>query len=480
MSLKLIKEAVIDSNFSSTKKRTISMLESIIGKKSTRRIVESYQVSPDDYTQWLEVIKGYAADEGINIRTKSAFADTAFAVLENDPAPLAEDMKEAIVNTLWAHYKAEQQHSKVLKAGRAQEEEEQLKYALRKMRNRSEENEESGFGQMLKASLGTEEEEYDDVDDTEEYDYEDDTETHMPMGMVSHLTDLLTTGMITYDQFKTKLNKLEGFKRRGRSASKVDQYEFEDEEFGEAPDEFDPRELDTHFGNESSVRSRSKQNLPRRDEVGNFDEDRNIIQRGNQMRKSRDVEDFDQSSDEGMDRDVDLMRKAKSQPKSYYATENEEQTGYASPFAKGQLVSCKKDGNTYKVEIPDGPGDAVGVMVGGRIKMVPAKDLEVPHASEEEETTSKQSKGTASFLHDVLHQTNSTANLKKLQDQIENDAANAWTQHHARLPKNPHERGSIAYKSWEKGIKKAATDIWAPKLVVLDNKVKPKAKTKKK
>lgn len=453
------------------------MLERIMGKESARRVVEAYQVTPDDYTQWLEIIKGYAADEGINIRTKAAFADTAFAVLENDPAPLAEDMKEAIVDTLWTHFKAAQQHSKVLKAGRAQEEEEQLKYALRKMRGKTEENEESGFAQMLKQSTGMEDEEYDDVDDTEDYDYED-TDSSIPTGEVSHLTDLLTTGRITYDQFKTKLNKLEGFRRRGRSSGSQDRFEFEDEEVDSMPAEFDPRELDTRFGNESSVRSRNKMNLPRRDEVGTFDEDRNIIQRGNQMRRSKELEDFDQSSDEGMDRDIDLMRKAKSQPKSYYATESEEQTDYASPFSKGQLVSCKKDGNTYKVEIPDGPADMVGVMVGGRIKMVPAKDLEVPHASEEEESTSKHSKGTVSFLHDVLTGVNSRQNLAVLQKNIENDGANAWTAHHAKLPKNPHPAGSLAAKHWQKGIEAAAKEIWSPKKVEVLPKTK--AKTKKK
>lgn len=409
MSLRLIKEAVTDSKYSPNKKKTISILEQAMGKTIARSIVESYQVTPDDYTKWLEVIKGYAADNGINIRTKVTFIDTAFAVLENDPAPLSSDMQEAIVNTLWAHFKAAQQHSRVERAGRAQEEEEQLEYALKKMKGYSEENEESGFAQIFKASKGV-----------------------------------------------------------------------ENEEYGDMPDEFDPREMEDDGERDASWRNDHQS--PRDDWFKTQDADQNdlpfdddemederITSRGNEMSKSRDLEDFDSVS----------SPRRKFKPKSYYASEQEESSKFASPFSKGQLVTCKKDGASYKVAIPNGPGDMVGIMVNNRIKMVPLKDLDTIHTSEEEESTSKTVSKT-SFLHDILNGENSRQHLAALQKEIEDTAANAWTTHHAKLPTNPHPKGSLAHKSWQKGIEQAAKAVWAPKPAIDPNSAKAKLNKKKK
>ncbi|PPD55470.1 MAG: hypothetical protein CTY12_00410, partial [Methylotenera sp.] len=150
---------------------------------------------------------------------------------------------------------------------------------------------------------------------------------------------------------------------------------------------------------------------------------------------------------------------------------------YDSPFQAGQTVLSKKDKNPYLVKIPDGPNDQVGIMVGSRIQMVPRKDLVAYEQEENEETAPSPNK--KSFLHDVLTGENSRENIQKLQKKMEDDGANAWTTHHAKMPKNPHPKGSLAYKAWQRGMEKAAKDIWAPKPVV-DPRLKQKQKAKQK
>lgn len=438
MSFTLLKSAIIESKFSATKKQTINVLEQQLGKKAAQSILESYQVSQQDYDTWLDVIQGYAAEEGININRKSDFQEVAFAVLENDPAPIDFDMQEAIVNTLWVNLKAKKQHSKVEKVARAKEEEEQLKYAIGKMK-KGEENEEA-FSQAYR-SANEENEEFDDFD--------------------------------------------------------------------ELPDEFDPRDMEDDLGDRDSnwkndyqsdeddwykTQDADQNDLPfTDDEFDDSDEGQEIISRGNRMSRDSELDDFDSASEEGMDNDQAIINRgrqtkkanqlnnfdAASKPKAMYAAEQEEVTDYSSPFHKGQLVTCKRDGASYRVEIPDGPGDNVGILVNNRIKMVPAKDLEAPHASEEEETQSP-SNGKISFLHDVLTGEHSRDHLNQLQKKMEDEGANEWTRHHAKTPKNPHPKGSLAHKSWQRGMEKAAKEVWAPRPVVDKNTAKAKAKAKAK
>lgn len=428
MLLNLIKNAVNESKYSSHKKKTISTITEAVGSAEiARRIVEAYQVGPSDYNKWLDVILGYARENGYNLSRKATFQDVAYGVLENDPAPIDIDMQDAIVNTLWANFKAQQQQSKVDKVHRAKEEEEQLKYALKKMRGHEDEQE-AAFSQAYKAAQGMEDEEYDfDSLDQDDVDYID------------------------------------------RNAQDWDEQ-----------DEFTYDDMDDDFG----------------DRDIEFDRDEDIMSRGREMQHSRDLEDFDPASDEGMDKYQQIQGRGQrmrherdledfdpaSKPRTYRALEQEEmgKKDYASPFHSGQVVICKKDGKSYTVDIPDGPGDNVGINVDGIVKMVPAKDLEVPKAREEEETTSKQSGGKISFLHDVLTGEHSREHMNALQKKIEIEAANAWTRHHAKMPKNPHPKGSIAYKAWEKGIASAAKEVWAPKPVVDPGKLKARNKQKNK
>ncbi|PPD54366.1 MAG: hypothetical protein CTY12_03480, partial [Methylotenera sp.] len=193
MSFSLIKQALTESKFSPTTRQKIDVLTQQLGKEKAMRIVESFEITPDDYETWLNVILGYAEEEGINISRKGDFMEVAGAVLENDPVPMDIEMQGAVIKTLWNNYKAQQSHSKVQRAVRAKEEEEQLKYALKKFsskgqdkkpsweqegnwskqqkrqeqaflrtKNKSQENEESGFAQMFKASQGIEDEQYSD------------------------------------------------------------------------------------------------------------------------------------------------------------------------------------------------------------------------------------------------------------------------------------------------------------------------------
>lgn len=89
-------------------------------------------ITPEDYAQWLDLIKAFAEDEGADLDSPSGFQDVAFEVLDNDPKMDlyggSEDIKQAIVNTLYHGYRAQASHSsasEVARAPRPEENEEQ-------------------------------------------------------------------------------------------------------------------------------------------------------------------------------------------------------------------------------------------------------------------------------------------------------------------------------------------------------------------
>lgn len=518
MSLSLLKNAVFESRFTATQKQTIKQLQDTIGIETTRRIVESFDITPDDYDNWLRVIRGVAQDKGMNINTRRDFMDVAFAVLENDPANLPYDVQTTVAQSLWAKQKAEKSHKQVEKAVRAKEEEEQLKFALKKFRNRSVEDEQqSTFTQAYNDA-------FEDEEDCCEVSPEE----------VDRINQRYRSGQIDFKTFKDELAQAEYSARNDRmsganrddmtwdrdrtkwndddrSNGQFNYDEFEDEEFF-PEDEFEPNEFEDDLGDrdrgfDDDMYLPDDEDFDEEPEFGDepsdFDDfedprDADIARRGNELGHSRDLEDWDPSSDEAMDRDAQTIQRGRdikksrhlseieprqSKPKSFYAAEQEEVgKNYNSPFKEKQLVTLKKDGGSYRVAIPDGPGDQVGIMVGGRLKMVPSKDLEPIAAAEDEESTSKHtsSSNKVSFLHDVLTGTNSHESMRKLQDEIVTQGANVWTKHHAAMPKNPHPKGSIAWKAWEKGVKQAASEVWAPKPVFDPKKAKNKPKPKKK
>jgi hypothetical protein len=594
MSLKLLQEAVLKSKYSDTKNKTITTLEHALGKEQARRIVEAYQVSEDDYDKWLDVIAGYARDEGYKLSKKADFSEIAGGVLENDPAPIDQDMQAAIINTLWAKYKAQQSHSKVQKVVKAREEEEQLKYALKRMKKSSVEDEEFN------------------IDD----DYDDDAEAEAIARALEHLPVDKSSTPVGFHSLKhghrisrkgtrpiAREEEESEFSQLFRSAQEDEEWDDDWSEGGSKFQSYDPfmdsddAELDDEWGandfGEDDTRGRrwdqedeefgDDEEDPRQFGMKNHelasnddfdiggahadneyddldDEDHDIIDRGSRMKRDQDMDDFDFASDEGMDHDEQITSRGRrmekdqdlddwdaaeedeefeydqagngsylnhksdgprdrytssgdknylydeedddadeydasgdadyrfdrkdngparysaSGDKNYLYDEDEESAGV---FKKGQLVICKKDGKTYRVEVPNGPGDYTGILAGNRINMVRTKDLTKAPEVEDEESTSKQSKSTkVSFLHDLLTGENSTDHMKKLQDEIETEAHNEWMKHHARMKKNPHPKGSIAYKAWEKGIKGAASSVWAPKPIF--DTTKPKVKPKKK
>jgi hypothetical protein len=452
MKLDLIKNAASQSNHNKYQRGLIESVTNIIGKEKTIAIFESFDITLEDYDNWLSVIRGYASEQGINIKSKTAFQDVAFAVLENDPLVLDEDVQQAVVNTLWQRQKADQSHSKVQQFARQKEEEEQMEYALRKMSG----NSDKSLGKHVISNMhGTRRRpmfKHEIVDNIKsrprkKWNEEDEEQFLSGAGMEMEEFD------DKHDSFSD-----EDFDDRYGNPDE-DDFEFgkdwEDEEFDD--DHWAALEQQPHNPNTKH---------PLVDQESD-DWDIDIDQFGDESED--DSFDYEDGGDFEDPRNTDIKARQPTQE-----LEQEE-----TSFQQDENVTYKKDGKQYKVEIPDGPGDMVGIMVGGRIKMVPSKDLECNKPIEDEESTSKQTK-KLSFLHDILHQSNSTANLKKLQDEVETAGANAWTTHHAKMPKNEHPKGSLAYKAWDRGVKKAASEIWSPKTVVDPSIAAKKAKQKRK
>jgi hypothetical protein len=665
MALKLLREATLLSKLSDNKKRTLTMLESVIGKAAAHKLVESYQVTESDYDKWLDVIRGYAKTEGLNVKTKNIFAEIAGGVLENDPAVIDQDMQAAIIDVLWAKFKAHLTHSKVEKVSRAKEEEEQLNFALNKMKggqpgdsfrardrnfntmnamdqeneertiapgdpeyaaavmreyrnsqrrnvlytkpdeygdydadaeesaynerararkyaNRfnpeedeeflpptdqdwddelddeesdrmgsafgklrnhaiddleppripsfkksralkgkyAEDEEESEFSQLFRQSQGMEDEEQDDYEDAdfdedsmepptlgdEDADFDEDSmepptpgdedadfdeESMEPPSIPGRYNsdddsdDEYSPNDYGDDDTRGRRwdQEDEEFQPRGRKLASNADFDIGGEHADNEYDDLDDEDYDAiSSGEHTNKRGDFDDDLnPPGDEdydSDEYDQDMDITSKGRRYEKERDLEDFDSNDKEYEHRPAGngsyLMPK-----RSFKASlEDEELADKGSKFKKGQVVSCKRDGKHYKVEITPaagGSGDYTGVIDNGRIRMILTKDLEGVQQSEDEESTSKQP-SKVSFLHDLLTGSKTTANIKQLQSEIENEAANAWTIHHSKMPSNPHEKGSIAHKAWERGVKQAASAVWAPKPVVVNTKAKPKKK----
>lgn len=143
MSLKLIKEAQIRSTLPQEQIRTLENAASALGKHSIHELFEAFQPTPEDYTTWLDVILGYAAEQGMKINTRRSFNEIAHAVLENDPMSPPFDMREHIVNKLWQDHKANKHHARVEQVVQAQEEEEALDAAISALANNAEQDGES-------------------------------------------------------------------------------------------------------------------------------------------------------------------------------------------------------------------------------------------------------------------------------------------------------------------------------------------------
>ncbi len=434
MSLSLFQQVVkANSRVSESRSKMVETVSTILGKNSAKKIFESYQVSQDDYSKWLEVILGYAADEGINIKNKGNFFEVAFSVLENDPAGIDYELQETIANKLWVDYKAHQQHQKVSKIVQAKEEEEQLEYALKKMKG-----------------------EVDDEDDVPSWEKEGDWSKQMKRQEQEFYKQQRQSSSEDEESYDQSVPAHAWSTNSG--SSKFTSKHFEDE-WGIDEPQYDEEDYDS---DEYDLENE----LPFTDDEIEQSGDDQIISRGKEMQHSRNLEDFD------------LASKDKLQKANRSAPEEEETS---NSLKQGQIVKYKKDGASYKVEIPDGPGSTVGILMGSRIKMIPIKDLEIEKvnaAHEEEEETNGL--GSKSFLHQLLTGENSKQHLSVLQKQVEDEGANEFAKHFSKSPKNPHPKGSFAHKAWQKGFDSSAKEIWAPKPVEIDPKLKSKQKPKRK
>lgn len=134
---RLFKEAQLVSKLDAAELKVLETARVALGKESIADLVESFNPSAEDYSEWLRIASEIAAENGRHL-TRSEFNDLftgegnfeGMGVFDNDPngAPPYE-MQEMIVKKLWSDYKAAQHGARVAKVAQAQEEEEAIKSA---------------------------------------------------------------------------------------------------------------------------------------------------------------------------------------------------------------------------------------------------------------------------------------------------------------------------------------------------------------
>jgi hypothetical protein len=97
----------------------VKNVQEILGVDSVTAVLESapYEITPEDYQQWLPAIIDIGAERGININKKVEFMDLAHELLDNDPKLDAVGRDHAtcrkIVSALWQMFKVNQAHGDV-------------------------------------------------------------------------------------------------------------------------------------------------------------------------------------------------------------------------------------------------------------------------------------------------------------------------------------------------------------------------------
>lgn len=169
MSFKMLKEA--QARIALGKNVTVAdQVKNILGEASVDTLksifVEafdesSYQITPADYSEWLQAVIEIAAEDGIAPGRKTDFMQIAMdRVLDNDPKFDAlggdtEQLKSRVAATLWQTFKASKAHQSVQgdvngAIKQAQEEEE----AIASMRKDIEDEESGGFAQTFDSAKG--------------------------------------------------------------------------------------------------------------------------------------------------------------------------------------------------------------------------------------------------------------------------------------------------------------------------------------
>lgn len=162
MSFKLIREAQAIAKLG-TKAQFAKQVQQILGVQSILEAIEpaAFEITPQDYQQWLTAIIEIAAERGMNVSKKNDFTDLAHDLLDNDPKldALGGDRMRAqqtVVSALWQAYKVNQAHTKVQSSvagavNQAREDEEAANGLVG--------SEEGGFAQAFDAAKGVENEE---------------------------------------------------------------------------------------------------------------------------------------------------------------------------------------------------------------------------------------------------------------------------------------------------------------------------------
>lgn len=403
-----------------------------------------FEITPDDYSQWLQVILDVAAEQNIPVGRRSKFMDVALDyVLDNDPKIDAigsddpEELKGKIASTLWQTYKASKAHSAV-SAGvsgtikRAQEEEETFaqlssniafrmgqhaevlvgskhhpcmiikvepdnKYTIRvKLRNRTMDiehvpggrlraaqfqDEESGFEQAFNVASGAEDEQ---------------NACPYPSGTLR--------AAIWHDYNKPKQNQM-----RNKFAGVEEEQVVSFDQFNPGEDEFDEPE-----DSAADIASRIVDDEDLESRIADLET------------RLADLEGEDDTEDDEIELDK-------------FGTQN----------ADGTL---------------DIDYDSLGNDRGGAAQVI---GVSVPATAREEE------EDTADMFRQAI-----TAPRSKLSDavkSVEQEGNSAWKG--LQLPRNPHPKQSQAHKAWERGMKNAARDALglAPK-----PDAKPPTKSKRK
>lgn len=121
-----------------------------------------YQITPEDYSNWLAAIVDMAAEEGISVSRKNAFMQYAMdVILDNDPkfdmlGGDTEELKGQVANTLWQTFKASKAHGAVadnVNGVIQQAREEEEAFAAISSEAKAMEEEEFGHGQHVEVNV---------------------------------------------------------------------------------------------------------------------------------------------------------------------------------------------------------------------------------------------------------------------------------------------------------------------------------------
>ncbi len=106
------------SELSSSQLKQTFAVASYDATATATEIIESmgnHAPNDEDYKQWLEVMKGFAEDAGIDISRRSTFMDLAHMMWDNDPVPPPYHMRTKLAKTLWTMAKLENDRSSIAK-----------------------------------------------------------------------------------------------------------------------------------------------------------------------------------------------------------------------------------------------------------------------------------------------------------------------------------------------------------------------------